>query len=85
MKKWRIAIPVLACALFVTWYATDRGTVQHDEFIDLGSIKRNIGDQNYLLSPNVDLSKYRAVSVWCKRFNVNFGTGPRWVELLANR
>jgi hypothetical protein len=24
----------------------------------------------------VDLSKYRAVSVWCKRFSVNFGATP---------
>jgi hypothetical protein len=39
----------------------------------LGVIKGNIGDQNYILGPDVDLSKYRAVSVWCKRFSVNFG------------
>jgi hypothetical protein len=32
-----------------------------------------MGDQNYTLGPDVDLSKYRAVSVWCKRFSVNFG------------
>ena len=26
--------------------------------------------------PDVDLSKYRTVSVWCKRFSVNFGAAP---------
>ena len=39
----------------------------------LGTIKGNMGDQNYTLDPDVELSKYRAVSVWCKRFSVNFG------------
>jgi hypothetical protein len=45
-------------------------------FIDLGSIKGNIGDQNYDLPAGVDLAKYRAVTVWCKRFGVNFATAP---------
>ena len=56
--------------------ANDAATVLHAGFIDLGSIKGNTGDQNYTLGPDVDLSKYRAVSVWCKRFSVNFGTAP---------
>jgi hypothetical protein len=51
----------------------DSKSVQRAGFIDLGTIKGNIGDQNYRLGPDVDLSKYRAVSVWCKRFSVNFG------------
>jgi Electron transfer DM13 len=56
--------------------AKDAASVLRAGFIDLGSIKGNIGDQNYTLGPDVDLSKYRAVSVWCKRFSVNFGTAP---------
>lgn len=56
--------------------ANDAATVLHAGFIDLGPIKGNIGDQNYTLGSDVDLSKYRAVSVWCKRFSVNFGTAP---------
>jgi len=56
--------------------ANDAATVLHAGFIDLGSIKGNVGDQNYALGSDVDLSKYRAVSVWCKRFSVNFGTAP---------
>ena len=61
--------------------AKDSASVQSAGFIDLGSIKGNIGDQNYTLGPDVDLSKYRAVSVWCKRFSVNFGAAP----LMADR
>ena len=53
--------------------AKDAATVQNAGFVDLGVIKGNIGDQNYTLGSDLDLAKYRAVSVWCKRFSVNFG------------
>jgi len=53
--------------------AKDIATVQRDGFVDLGVIKGNIGDQNYILPSDLDMSKYRAVSIWCKRFSVNFG------------
>jgi hypothetical protein len=53
--------------------AKDAASVQQAGFIDLGVLKGNIGDQNYQLVSDVDLSKYRAVSIWCKRFSVNFG------------
>jgi hypothetical protein len=53
--------------------ARDIATVQHAGFMDLGVIKGNVGDQNYTLGGDVDLAKYRAVSIWCKRFSVNFG------------
>jgi hypothetical protein len=53
--------------------AKDVATVQQAGFIDLGVLKGNIGDQNYTLGSDLDLGKYRAVSIWCKRFSVNFG------------
>jgi hypothetical protein len=53
--------------------ARDIATVQRAGFIDLGVIKGNVGDQNYTLGGDLDLAKYRAVSIWCKRFSVNFG------------
>ena len=56
--------------------AKDAATVQNAGFIDLGVIKGNIGDQNYTLAADFDLPKYRAVSIWCKRFSVNFGAAP---------
>ena len=56
--------------------AKDNDTVTKAESIDLGSMKGNIGDQNYELPVNADLAKYRAVTIWCKRFSVNFGTAP---------
>ena len=48
--------------------------VKEAGFIDLGSIKGNIGDQNYEVPADADLAKYRTVSIWCARFGVNFGT-----------
>jgi len=53
--------------------AKDAATVESAGFVDLGVIKGNIGDQNYRLGSDLDLGKYRAVSIWCKRFSVNFG------------
>lgn len=45
-------------------------------FLDLGALKGNVGDQNYEIPADADLSRYRAVSVWCRRFGVNFTTAP---------
>lgn len=56
--------------------AKDDDTVTKAGFIDVGSLKGNIGDQNYELPADTDLAKYRAVTIWCKRFSVNFGTAP---------
>jgi Electron transfer DM13 len=56
--------------------ARDSETVKRSDFIDLGNIKGNMGDQNYALARDLDLSKYRTVSIWCKRFAVNFGAAP---------
>jgi len=53
--------------------AKDAAAVENAGFVDLGVIKGNIGDQNYTLANDLDLAKYRAVSIWCKRFSVNFG------------
>jgi hypothetical protein len=56
--------------------ATDSETVKSAGHVDLGKLKGNIGDQNYEVSADVDLDKYRAVTIWCARFGVNFGTAP---------
>ena len=56
--------------------AKDNATVKQAGFIDLGSLKGNKGDQNYDIPSGLDLAKYRAVTIWCHRFNANFGTAP---------
>jgi hypothetical protein len=56
--------------------ATDNDTVKQAGFVELGALKGNIGDQNYDVPADVDLSKYKAVTIWCRRFGVNFATAP---------
>jgi len=53
--------------------AKDNATVKQAGFIDLGSLKGNKGDQNYEVPADVDLNKFKSVSIWCARFGVNFG------------
>ena len=43
------------------------------EFIDLGPIKGNLGNQVYEIPADVDLANYRSVSLWCVQFGVSFG------------
>ena len=54
----------------------DEDSAKQAGFVDLGELKGNIGDQNYDIPAGLDLSKYRAVSIWCRRFSVNFGAAP---------
>ena len=59
-----------------TTNATDNETVTKAGFIHLGALKGGVGDQNYELPAEVDLTKYQSVIIWCRRFGVNFGTAP---------
>lgn len=42
-----------------------------DDFLDLGRLKGNVGDQSYFLPANRDLSDYRSAVVFCRQFNVS--------------
>ena len=68
--------PALHVYLVAADDAKDNDTVKKAGFLDLGPLKGNIGDQNYDLPADTDLTKYRAVTIWCQRFSVNFGTAP---------
>ena len=46
------------------------------EKLELGKLKGNEGDQNYEIPAQTDLTKFRTVSIYCERFNVNFGAAP---------
>jgi len=43
-----------------------------DDYIDLGSLKGNAGNQNYELSADLDLSEYQSVVIYCQPFHVLF-------------
>jgi hypothetical protein len=44
------------------------------DFVNLGRLKGNIGDQNYEIPEGTDLSKYTTVLIWCQAFSVLFGS-----------
>lgn len=41
-------------------------------FLDLGILKGNQGNQNYDLPQGIDFTKYKSVVVWCKQFGALF-------------
>ena len=41
-------------------------------YVDLGSLKGNIGDQNYEIPDDVDVSEYGSVVIYCQPFHVIF-------------
>lgn len=47
---------------------------QANDFIDLGRLKANNGNQNYLIPMDIDFNHYRYVIIWCKPFSVLFGS-----------
>lgn len=46
------------------------------ERLELGKLKGNEGDQNYEIPAGTDLTKFQTVSIYCERFNANFGAAP---------
>lgn len=43
------------------------------EFVNLGILKGNIGNQIYEIPENVDINSYKNVLIWCRAFGVLFG------------
>jgi len=50
------------------------GIYDDGDYVRLGSLKGNIGDQNYEIPGDADLSDMRSVVIWCDAFNVAFGS-----------
>ena len=53
------------------YLATDNSA---SDFVNLGRLKGNIGNQNYEIPEGTDLSKHDTVLIWCKAFSVLFGS-----------
>ena len=52
--------------------AGDEGAFDN-EFVNLGRLKGNQGDQNYDLPAGTDLDRHSTVVIWCDRFDSAFG------------
>jgi Electron transfer DM13 len=50
------------------WHVFDDG-----EYVSLGTLKGNLGNQVYPIPRSVDLSRLTSVTIWCARFDVSFG------------
>ena len=53
------------------YLSTDKNAV---DFVNVGRLKANNGNQNYDIPPGTDLSKYDTALIWCKAFSVLFGS-----------
>lgn len=52
------------------------GGADMGEYLDLGSLKGNVGNQNYDIPAGVDLSQFSGVMIYCQPFQVVFATAP---------
>ncbi|MGW6981450.1 DM13 domain-containing protein [Streptomyces sp. NPDC054932] len=50
------------------WRVFDDG-----QYVSLGKLKGNKGDQNYPVPADVDVAAFTSVTIWCDRFDVSFG------------
>jgi hypothetical protein len=53
------------------YFATDKSA---SDFVSLGKLKANNGNQNYDIPAETDLIKYDTVLIWCRPFSVLFGS-----------
>jgi hypothetical protein len=44
------------------------------DYVDLGKLKANNGNQNYDIPSGTDITKHNMVLIWCKDFSVLFGS-----------
>ncbi len=44
-----------------------------DDFVSLGRLRANQGNQNYEIPDGVDVGRYQSVVIWCRRFTYAFG------------
>lgn len=56
--------------------AFENESVERAAPVLLGELQTAAGDQTYVLPDAVDLTAYRAVTVWNRKYRVNFTTAP---------
>ncbi len=62
--------------LHVLLMVDPEGRDKSQGYLDLGKLKGNIGNQNYTIPADTDISNYNAVMIYCQPFHVIFSTAP---------
>jgi hypothetical protein len=47
-----------------------------DDFVDLGGLKGNRGNQQYNIPADINLERYATAVIWCRAFSVLFARAP---------
>lgn len=68
--------PLLEVYMVAATDATDSQSVVDAGYVTLGALQSASGDQMYEIPADLDLDEYRAVTIWCVTFVVNFATAP---------
>jgi hypothetical protein len=59
------------------YLSTDKSA---SDFVNLGRLKANIGNQNYPIPVGTDIIKYDTVLIWCRAFSVLFGSADLKIQ-----
>lgn len=68
--------PDLRVILSTSELVEDDSAYDDGDFLDLGVLKGNVGNQNYEIPNDIDIDDYATVAIWCRRFNVTFNAAP---------
>ncbi len=52
----------------------DKGNINDSNSVNLGKLKGNVGDQNYVIPAGTPSEKLKSIVIWCKTFGVNFAS-----------
>ena len=64
--------PDLLVILSAAPLVNDRAAYSAAEYLSLGDLKGNKGNQNYVVPADVNLGDYQTVAIWCRRFDYTF-------------
>lgn len=64
--------PDLLVILSPSELVDDRDAYDDGDFVVLGELRGNQGNQNYEIPADVDLEGFGSVAIWCRRFNYTF-------------
>ncbi len=68
--------PDLTVLLISASDALENETVKRSEIYEVGRLKTDEGSMEYPLAADLDVGRFNAVTIWSKRYEVNFTTAP---------